>query len=166
MLDSGLVVAAYPPFDAAACSVARTVHVLGDTWSLLVLRELFLGAHRFDQMQQHLGIARNVLAARLKRLVEYGLVEKRLYQQHPPRFEYHLTRKGLDLQPVLVGLMQWGDRYLADPPGGPVVLEHRACGQPMHVVPVCEVCRQPVTPGDTRARARGPHDAPTSRASA
>jgi hypothetical protein len=110
-------------------------------------------------MQQHLGIARNVLAARLKRLVEHGVLEKRLYQQHPPRFEYHLTRKGLDLQPVLVGLMQWGDRYLAEPPGGPVVLEHRACGQPMHVVPVCEVCREPVTPRDTRARARGPHDA-------
>ena len=158
VLECRLAVPAYPEFDPAACSVARTVDVLGDTWSLLVLRELFLGAHRFDQMQQHLGIARNVLAARLKRLVENGVLEKRLYQAHPPRFEYHLTGKGLDLQPVLVGLMQWGDRYLADPPGGPVVLEHRACGQPMHVVAVCEVCREPVTPRDTQARARGPED--------
>ena len=158
MLDCALPVPAYPAFDPAACSVARTVDVLGDTWSLLVLRELFLGAHRFDQMQQHLGIARNVLAARLKRLVEHGVLEKRLYQPHPPRFEYHLTRKGLDLQPVLVGLMQWGDRYLADPPGGPVVLEHRMCGQPTRLVPMCEVCGEPISPRDTRARARAAHD--------
>jgi DNA-binding HxlR family transcriptional regulator len=165
VLEWLLRVAAYPVFDPAACSVARTVDVLGDTWSLLVLRELFLGAHRFDQMQQHLGIARNVLAARLKRLVDHGLLEKRLYQQHPPRFEYHLTRKGLDLQPVLVGLMQWGDRYLADAPGGPVVLEHRECGQPMRVVPMCEVCHEPVAPGDMRARARAPRESPARGAS-
>ena len=101
---------AYPEFEPAACSVARTLDVLGDTWSVLVLRELFLGAHRFDQIHDHLGIARNILAARLKRLVEHGLIEKRQYQAHPPRFEYHLTRKGMDLQPVLIGLMQWGDR--------------------------------------------------------
>jgi DNA-binding HxlR family transcriptional regulator len=146
--------AGYPVFDRTACSVARALDVLGDAWSLLVLRELFLGAHRFDQMQQHLGIARNVLAARLKRLVEHGLVEKRLYQAHPPRFEYHLTRKGLDLHPVFVGLLQWGDRYLADPQGGPVVLEHRACGHATEFVTVCAVCREPVRAGDTRARAR------------
>ena len=162
MLDCPARVPTYPVFDPAACSVARTVDVLGDTWSLLVLRELFLGAHRFDQMQQHLGIARNVLAARLKRLVEHGLLEKRLYQAHPPRFEYHLTDKGLDLQPVLVGLMQWGDRYLADPPGGPLILEHRGCGQPTRLMPVCEVCREPISPRDTRARARQPGDAPRS----
>ena len=149
----------YPVFDRTACSVARAVNVLGDTWSLLVLRDLLLGAHHFDQLQQHLGIARNVLAARLKRLVEHGVIEKRLYQPHPPRFEYHLTRKGLDLQPVIVGLLQWGDRYLADPPGGPIILEHRACGQPVQVVPVCAVCREPVSPRDTWARARDPHDA-------
>ena len=164
VLDWPWSVRPYPIFDPAACSVARTLDVLGDTWSLLVLRELFLGAHRFDQIQQHLGIARNVLAARLRRLVEHGLLEKRLYQAHPPRFEYHLTRKGVDLQPVLVGLMQWGDRYLADPPGGPVILEHRACGQPTRLVPVCEVCREPISPRDTRARARVPHDPPSSGA--
>ena len=91
---------------------------------------MLLGAHRFDQIQAHLDIARNVLGARLKGLVEHGLLEKRQYQAHPPRFEYHLTRKGLDLQPVLVGLMQWGDRYVAAAGGGPVVIEHRACGIP------------------------------------
>ena len=77
----------YLEFDPAACSVARTLDVLGDTWSILVLRGVLPGAHRFDPMQQHLGIARNVLATRLKRLVEYGLLEKRQYQPHPPRFD-------------------------------------------------------------------------------
>jgi DNA-binding HxlR family transcriptional regulator len=145
---------AYPDFEPAACSVARTLDVLGDTWSVLVLREVFLGAHRFDVMQQHLGIARNVLAARLKRLVAHGLLEKREYQAHPPRFEYHLTRKGLDLQPVLIGLMQWGDRYVADAGGGPIVLEHRGRGHAVRVVTLCETCNTPLTPRETTARAR------------
>jgi DNA-binding HxlR family transcriptional regulator len=144
----------YPEFDPSACSVARTLDVLGDTWSILVLRDVFLGAHRFDQIQEHLGIARNVLAARLKRLVEYGVLEKRQYEEHPPRFEYHLTSKGLDLQPVLIGLMQWGDRYVADASGGPVVLEHRACGHPVQAVTMCEACGTPVTPRQTAARSR------------
>jgi DNA-binding HxlR family transcriptional regulator len=144
----------YPEFDPSACSVARTLDVLGDTWSIVVLRDVFLGAHRFDQIQQHLGIARNVLAARLKRLVEHGVLEKRQYEEHPPRFEYHLTRKGLDLQPVLIGLMQWGDRYVADTSGGPVVIEHRACGHPVRTVVTCEECGQSVTPRQTAARPR------------
>ena len=156
-------VPAYPAFDPASCSVARTLDVLGDTWSVLVLRELFLGAHRFDQIQQHLGIARNVLAARLKRLVEHGIVERRQYQAHPPRFEYHLTRKGLDLQPVLIGLMQWGDRYVADAAGGPVVLEHRACGHPIRLVTLCETCGEPVGPRQTTARSRSQTDPPPAR---
>ena len=144
----------YPEFDPSACSVARTLDVLGDTWSILVLRDVFLGARRFDQIQQHLGIARNVLAARLKRLVEHRLLEKRQYEEHPPRFEYHLTSKGLDLQPVLIGLMQWGDRYLADAGGGPVVLEHRACGHPLQAVTLCKACGIPVTPRQTAVRPR------------
>src|SRR6266566_7908443 len=148
------VMPVYPEFDPSACSVARTLDVLGDTWSILVLRDVFLGAHRFDKIQQHLGIARNVLAARLKRLIEHGLLEKRQYQAHPPRFEYHLTRKGLDLQPVLVGLMQWGDRYVADASGGPVVVEHRACGHPVRAVTLCEACDEPVSPRQTTARSR------------
>ena len=144
----------YPEFDPSACSVARTLDVLGDAWSILVLRDVFLGAHRFDQIQEHLGIARNVLAARLKRLVEHRVLEKRQYQEHPPRFEYHLSNKGLDLQPVLIGLMQWGDRYVADASGGPLVLEHRACGHPLRVVAMCETCGTPVTPRQTAARPR------------
>src|SRR5262245_60507215 len=86
----------YPLASPDSCSIARTLDVLGDTWSVLVIREMFLGIHRFDQLQQNLDIARNVLAARLRRLVERGILSKRLYQEHPPRFEYHLTRKGVD----------------------------------------------------------------------
>jgi DNA-binding HxlR family transcriptional regulator len=144
----------YPLADRRACSLARTLDVLGDSWSMLVLREMFLGAHRFDQIQHHLGVARNVLAARLRRLVDHGILEKRLYEEHPPRFEYHLTTRGIDLYPALVGLLQWGDRYLADPAGGPVVLEHKTCGHITSLVPACSVCGEHVNPRDMRARPR------------
>jgi DNA-binding HxlR family transcriptional regulator len=141
--------------DRNACSVARAIDALGDAWSLLVLREMFLGAHRFDQLQEHLGIARNVLAARLRHLVDGGILEKRLYQPHPPRYEYHLTPRGIDLYPVIVSLMQWGDRYVADaPPGGPIVLEHKTCGQLTSVVQACSACGAPVTARDMRAHRR------------
>lgn len=144
----------YPLATPDSCSIARAVDVLGDTWSVLVIREMFLGTHRFDQLQEHLGIARNVLAARLRRLVAHGILSKRLYQEHPPRFEYHLTRKGVDLYPVIIGLMQWGDRYLTDGKGGPVVLEHTTCGQRTELLPACSACGQPINPRDMRALPR------------
>jgi DNA-binding HxlR family transcriptional regulator len=144
----------YPLATPDSCSIARTLDVLGDTWSVLVIREMFLGTHRFDQLRQHLGIARNVLAARLRRLVEHGILSKRLYQEHPPRFEYHLTRKGVDLYPVVVGLMQWGDRYLAAATGGPVVLEHTRCGQLTELVPACSACGKAIHPREMRALPR------------
>ncbi|HEY3057982.1 MAG TPA: helix-turn-helix domain-containing protein [Chloroflexota bacterium] len=140
--------------DRHACSVARAIDALGDTWSLLVLREMFLGAHRFDQLQEHLGIARNILAARLRRLVDGGILEKRQYAEHPPRFEYHLTAKGIDLYPVIIALMQWGDRYVADAPGGPIVLEHKVCGHLTSLVAACAECGAPVTAREMRARRR------------
>jgi len=140
--------------DRHACSVARTIDALGDTWSLLVVREMFLGAHRFDQLQEHLGIARNVLAARLRHLVDGGILEKRMYQPHPPRFEYHLTSKGIELYPVIIALMQWGDRYVADQPGGPIVLQHKACGHLASLVTACGECGAQVTARDMRARRR------------
>jgi DNA-binding HxlR family transcriptional regulator len=146
--------ASYPLATPDSCSIARTLDVLGDTWSVLVIREMFLGTHRFDQLLEHLGIARNILAARLRRLVEHGILTKRLYQPHPPRFEYHLTRKGVDLYPVVVGLMQWGDRYLAGPSGGPIVLEHTACGRQTELVPACSACGEPISPRDMRALPR------------
>jgi len=144
----------YPLADRGACSVARTLAVLGDAWSLLVVREMFLGAHRFDQLHAHLGIARNVLAARLRRLIEHGILTKRRYAEHPERFEYHLTGKGVDLYPALVALMQWGDHYLADPHGGPIVLEHKTCGHATTLVPSCTACGAPVSAREMRVRAR------------
>src|SRR5207253_8531836 len=92
------------------CSIARTLEAVGERWTLLVLREAFLGVRRFDRMQSELSIARNILADRLQTLVETGILERRPYQDHPPRFEYRLTQKGLDLYPILVSLMRWGDR--------------------------------------------------------
>jgi DNA-binding HxlR family transcriptional regulator len=144
----------YPLADRTACSVARSLDVLGDTWSMLVLREMFLGTHRFDALQAHLGIARNVLAARLRRLVANDILTRRQYVAHPLRYEYHLTRKGRDLYPLIVALLQWGDKYLADAPGGPVLLEHATCGQVTEIVAACGVCGQAVTPREMRARAR------------
>jgi DNA-binding HxlR family transcriptional regulator len=146
--------ASYPLADRSACSVARSLDVLGDSWSILVLREMFLRTHRFDELQAHLGIARNVLSARLRRLVAHGILSRRQYRVHPPRYEYHLTRKGVDLYPVIVALLQWGDAYLADAAGGPVVLEHATCGHVTQIVPACAACGQPVTPRDIRPRAR------------
>jgi len=144
----------YPLATPDSCSTARTLDVLGDTWSVLLIREMFLRTHRFDQLQEHLGIARNILAARLRRLVEHGILSKRLYQEHPPRFEYHLTRKGVELYPVVVSLMQWGDRYLAGASGGPIVLQHSRCGQKTELVPACSACGEPINPSEMRALPR------------
>jgi DNA-binding HxlR family transcriptional regulator len=145
----------YPLVDRRSCSMARALGVLGDSWSLLVLREMFLGAHRFDTLHTHLGIARNVLAARLRRLVENGILTKRRYAEHPERFEYHLTGRGVDLYPALVALMQWGDHYLADDPaGGPIVLEHKTCGHVTTLRPSCAACGAPVTARERRVRSR------------
>jgi DNA-binding HxlR family transcriptional regulator len=140
----------YPLANRAECSVFRALDVLGDHWSILILRELFLGVHRFDQLQDHLGIARNVLAARLRRLVAADVLIKRAYQTHPPRYDYRLTPKGLDLYPVLVGLMQWGDRYASGTGGGPVRLEHKACGHTTSLVLACADCGESVSPRDMR----------------
>src|ERR1700683_1473124 len=101
-------------YDNQTCSIAGALEVVGERWSLLIVRDVFLGVRRFDQLQADLGIARNVLQTRLSRLVDQGVLEKRLYSEHPPRFEYRLTDKGLDLWPTLVALMYWGTTY-ADP---------------------------------------------------
>jgi DNA-binding HxlR family transcriptional regulator len=142
------------------CSVAAALDVVGERWTLLVLREAFLGVRRFDQMQQDLGIARNILAARLQKLVGQGILERRPYQERPRRFEYRLTQKGIDLYPAIVSLMQWGDRYLAegDPP---VKLVHKGCGQHTDPVLACSHCSEPLTARDVRAEA-APQSLPKS----
>ena len=126
---------------------------------MLILREVFFGRRRFDEMADGLGIARNVLTARLQRLVEEDVLTKVAYQERPERFEYRLTEKGLDLWPVMVSLMQFGDRYYA-PEGPPVVLTHRDCGGAVDAHRTCTACGAKLSARDVRAHAgpgaRGP----------
>jgi DNA-binding HxlR family transcriptional regulator len=127
------------------CSIARTLQLIGDRWTLLILRDAFRGVRRFDGFADDLGIARNLLADRLARLVEHGIFEKVQYNERPRRFEYRLTERGLDLSPALVAFMRWGDKHLVeDEP--PVVLVHRSCGHPLDQVFVCWECDQTITP--------------------
>ena len=135
------------------CSIACTVAVLGERWTLVILRQAFQGQRRFEDMQRGLGIARNILADRLSRLVDEGILERRPYQERPPRYEYRLTQKGRDLYPVLVALMQWGDRYTADDAGPPVLLVHESCGHETHPRFVCSHCGEEIDPHDVRPKA-------------
>ena len=124
------------------CSIARTLEVLGERWTLLVIRDVFNGRRRFDQIQENLGVARNVLATRLARLVDEGILEKRPYQERPPRFEYFLTEKGLDLWPTMIAMLHWGDRHLAGPSGPPMLIRHQGCGGLVDERGSCERCDQ------------------------
>lgn len=133
------------------CSIASALEVVGERWSLLIVRDVMLGLRRFDQLQADLGIARNVLQTRLQRLIDHGVLEKRRYQERPERYEYMLTDKGLDLWPAIVALMQWGDRYGA-PDGAPTVLEHRGCGGLVDAHRCCTVCGARLTARDVVAR--------------
>lgn len=131
------------------CSVARTLDVVGEWWSLLVVRNIFWGQHRFEDLQADLGIARNILADRLSSLVEAGVLEKRRYQERPERFEYHLTEQGEDLFGVLMELMRWGDRWRA-PDGPPLMVRHLACDHDSAPGTVCSHCGGLMGPGDVR----------------
>jgi DNA-binding HxlR family transcriptional regulator len=138
-------------YKSQTCSIAGALEVVGERWSLLIVRDVFLGLRRFDQIQANLGIARNVLQTRLERLIEQGVLERSLYQERPPRYEYKLTEKGIDLWPIVVSLMQWGDRH-TPPAGGPaVVLEHRGCGGAVDEHRVCEKCGKPLSARESRA---------------
>jgi DNA-binding HxlR family transcriptional regulator len=132
------------------CSVARTLEVLGDRWTMLVIRDAFVGVRRFDDFQRDLGIARNVLADRLQRLVDEGVLERHRYQERPERFEYRLTPKGIDFWRSLVSLMKWGDRYYAPPAGPPQVVRHRDCGGEVTDRFTCERCGAQLEATDVR----------------
>ncbi len=127
------------------CSVAQCLEVVGEWWSLLILRDAFLGIRRFDDFQARLGISRNVLNQRLCRLVEHGVLERVPYQEHPPRHEYRLTDKGRDLWLVVAALRQWGDKWAA-PDGPPLDVIHTACGHVTDAVPTCSQCGEPSKP--------------------
>lgn len=133
------------------CSIASTLGVVGDRWTLLILRDVFRGLHRFSELQADLGIARNLLADRLGRLVDEGVLERVPYQLRPLRHEYRLTAKGADLSPALVALMAWGDRWYAEA-GPPVELYHDRCGTALEHRPRCPACDELVSPGHIRSR--------------
>jgi DNA-binding HxlR family transcriptional regulator len=128
------------------CSIARPLSFLGERWTVLVLRDLTIGRRRFDEIQDSLGVASNVLSQRLATLVDEGIAERRRYSEHPERFEYRLTQKGLDLVPVLLALLAWGDRYTAGPGGPPLETVHDDCGHAFHAVPTCSACGEEIDP--------------------
>ena len=138
------------------CSVAQCLEVVGEWWSLLIVRDAFLGCTRFDQFQERLGISRNILHQRLARLVEAGILEKVAYSEHPPRYDYRLTAKGRDLWPVLTTMRQWGDKHAA-PNGPPLQVVHKDCGHVSEALLTCSACGERIGVRDVRA-VSGPGD--------
>jgi DNA-binding HxlR family transcriptional regulator len=137
-------------FTGMHCSVAQCLEVIGEWWSMLIVRDAFLGISRFDDFQERLGISRNILNQRLGRLVEAGVLTRVAYSEHPPRYDYRLTDKGRDLWPVLTAMRQWGDRYAA-PDGPPLEVTHKGCGQVTKAVMVCSECGEPLEARAVRA---------------
>jgi DNA-binding HxlR family transcriptional regulator len=130
-----------------SCSIARAMELLGERWTILILREAFWGVRRFSELQRNLGIARNILSARLHTLVSAEILERSLYQEEPERYEYRLTERGLDLYPAIVTIMRWGDKHLAGDDGAPLVLRH-TCGHDAAPELVCSHCGQPLDAHD------------------
>lgn len=133
------------------CSIQATLDLVGDRWTLLILRDIFRGVHRFGRICDDLGIAKNLLADRLANLVDHGILHKVPYQERPLRYEYRLTTKGADLSPALVALMGWGDRWAADGEP-PTVLIHDSCGTALEQVLLCPRCDETVRPNHIRSR--------------
>jgi DNA-binding HxlR family transcriptional regulator len=131
-------------FGDMVCSIARTVDVVGEPWSPLILRDVWVGIQRFDDIRADLGISTKVLTERLKWLVAQGVLERRRYSERPPRYEYVLTPKGSDLCAVLMAMTAWGDRYAAGDAGPPVLLRHRDCGELTTAEVRCACCGGPL----------------------
>jgi DNA-binding HxlR family transcriptional regulator len=140
------------PLEVRPCSLAAALDVLGERWSLLALREIGYGVHRFARIAGYTGASRDILADRLRKLEAAGVIERRQYSEHPPRHEYHFTEAGRELFPVLLALSQWGDKWAVD---SPALIRRHACGQPVQVDLVCHHCRRPVTPDTIHAEAAG-----------
>jgi DNA-binding HxlR family transcriptional regulator len=132
------------------CSIARTVAVIGDRWTLLILRDCFLRVRRFDDFEARLGITRHILADRLKKLTEARVLEKVPYGERPVRHEYRLTKKGLDLYPVLMSIVHWGDTYTTGKAGRPLLHRHLGCGHQFDPVLTCSACGETVDPRQVR----------------
>jgi len=137
-------------FAGMHCSVAQCLEVVGEWWTLLIVRDAFLGVTRFDEFQERLGISRNVLTQRLEHLVSAGVLERRAYSEHPPRSDYRLTARGRDLWPVINAMRQWGDAHAA-PGGPPLQVVHKACGHVFEARQTCSECGAAVGARDVRA---------------
>jgi len=132
-------------FAGMNCSMARSLEVIGDWWTPLILRDLYVGLSRFDELATDLEISRNLLSTRLNALVEDGIIERRRYREHPPRDEYALTEAGRDLVPVLMALTAWGDRWVVPAQGPPVRFRHQECGEVFTPEVCCSHCHEVVT---------------------
>ena len=132
--------------DQQPCSLARALSVIGDRWTLLILRDCFLKVRRFDDFQARLGIGRPILADRLRTLVGAGVLARTSYQQNPVRYEYRLTPKGLDLYPVVMAIVHWGDTHMAGDAGRPLLHRHAGCGHVFDPVQVCSECGEALDP--------------------
>jgi DNA-binding HxlR family transcriptional regulator len=135
------------------CSVARSVAVIGDRWTLMLLRDCFLGVRRFEAFEARLGISRSIVADRLKRLVDEGVLRREVYQRRPMRCEYRLTEKGLALHPLIMAIVHWGDVYYAGEEGPPLIHRHKACAHDFAPVTTCSACGEPITARDVEVRA-------------
>ncbi len=141
-------------FSENTCLIAQTLDLIGEWWTPLILRDIFWGIRRFDGLLNHLGVSRNILTDRLRTLVENQILEKRLYQQNPPRYEYGLTERGRDLFSVLLSLMAWGDRWLNTGKKNAVEVVHLDCGQSITPVMSCPHCQTQLTPRSIRMQVR------------
>ena len=138
-------------YEGQVCSIARSLELVGERWTLLVVREIFHGRRKFSEMQRSLGVARNVLADRLQGMVDEGILERRPYSERPERYEYFLTEKGLDLWPVMISLMHWGDKYEQQPTGRPSIVVHKECGGEIDDRRICTKCGKKLDVREARA---------------
>ncbi|MEA2807410.1 MAG: hypothetical protein QOJ17_1551 [Rhodospirillaceae bacterium] len=138
-----------------ACSLARTVSVIGDRWTLLILRDCFLRVRRFEEFQARLGVTRPILASRLRKLVKDFVLAKVPYQEKPLRYEYRLTQKGLDLHPIVMSIVHWGDVHMSGKKGRPLLHQHVSCGKTFDPVMTCSECGEPLNPKQIHVH-RGP----------
>lgn len=127
-----------------SCSLTRTLSVIGDRWTVLILRDCFLKVRRFEDFHSRLGIARGILANRLQKLVDAFVLAKLAYQENPTRYEYRLTDKGRDLYPIIMSMVHWGDTHMAGKKGRPVLHQHLGCGELFDPVLVCSECGEPI----------------------
>jgi DNA-binding HxlR family transcriptional regulator len=146
------------PFGEIACSIARTFDVVGEPWTALVLRDVYAGITRFDDLQGDLGLSSKVLADRLRMLVEHGILQKHPYQDRPARYDYLLTAKGEELVVAVFALLAWGDRWADGGAGPPVLLRHLTCGLDTRPTVSCDECRASLRSGELM-----PHPGPGAR---